>query len=81
MYKKYISSDAMTNNIVVFTLNGLQCSFIEGCGNQDDMEYQEWLQAGNEPEIINVDKPNDTPTVPERLEAVELTVSMLMDEE
>ena len=81
-YKLTVSADSMLNGLVTATdSNGREWSFITGCGNRFDAEYQAWLAEGNQPEIVNIDAPPvpPPPTVEERLEAAELMIDLLLD--
>jgi len=52
-------------------------------GNRDYQEYLVWLEAGNVPNVEYVDQfpTSDEPSTEERLAALELVVSMVLDEE
>lgn len=43
------------NNIVIKEDNGMQISFVAGCGNADDITYQQWLFDGNSPVLISAE--------------------------
>jgi hypothetical protein len=39
-------------NIIVLEKNGVRLSFDENPANTDYQAYLEWLEAGNEPEVV-----------------------------
>lgn len=53
MYKKTISPTG--NTVIILEGDGFQISFIDpSIGNADWQTYQDWIEAGNEPEIIDL---------------------------
>ena len=62
--------------------NNIVTSIPMVAGNSDYQEYLAWLADGNEPE--RVDPPvitEDTPTLQEKVDALELVVGMLLEDD
>ena len=45
------------------------------------VEYQEWLAAGNQPELPEEPPVDDQPTMVERIEATETLINLILDED
>lgn len=78
-YKIKINSLGAT--VIEYTHNGMVTSFLDPSpGNSDWEQYQQWLAAGNTPLPADLPPPSP-PSIEERIEALELVVSMVFGED
>lgn len=78
MYLAIVNRDGEIENVTLINGNANIC-FEPGSGNRYDVEYQAWLAAGNQPEVVQPGAVIDVPTIDERVEAVELMVDLILD--
>jgi hypothetical protein len=73
-------SQGIQPDSVTLQQDDISTTFEAGCGNRFDVEFQAWLAEGNEPEIQFTGTPLLSPSIDDRLEALELLMQMVFEE-